>query len=101
MIRVRACDALKARDVVEEMGCSRRLAELRFREMTGSSILEHIQMVRLEHAMHLLERTSDKLSRIAHACGYGSSESFRKFFFKEKGCSPSFWRKSLRKRFVK
>ena len=42
LIRCNACDGLKTKDVILEMGCSRRVAELRFREVTGHSILDEL-----------------------------------------------------------
>ena len=93
LIRRTACDGLKAKDVIAEMGCSRRLAELRFREMTGRSILEEILAVRIERAKHLLEHSSKSVAEIAAACGYGSANALRKVFAAETGKNPLVWRK--------
>ena len=93
-IRLHACDGIKARDVVGEMGVSRRLAELRFREMTGRSILEEISAVRLEQAQNLLVRTSMPMVKIARKCGYGSYEALRKLIVRNFGKSPREYRAS-------
>lgn len=87
-----ACDGLKAADVVKAMGVSRRLAELRFREATGKSILEQIVNVRLERAQQLLRHTEDSVSDIARACGWTSAESLRRTFQAAFGQPPSVWR---------
>ena len=88
-----ACDGLKAADVVKAMGMSRRLAELRFREATGKSILEQIVSVRLERAQQLLRHTEDSVADIARACGWTSAESLRRTFQAAFGQSPHAWRR--------
>ena len=93
LIRRRACEGLMARDVIAAMGTSRRLAELRFREVTGRSILEEIKSVRLERAKNLLRKTDTPVAEIAAACGYGSTEALRKIFIAEFGAAPARWRK--------
>jgi len=93
LIRRNACDGLSAKDVIAEMGCSRRLAELRFREVTGRSILEEILSVRIERAKHLLRHSSKSIAEIAAACGYGSANALRKVFEPIVGKMPKDWRK--------
>jgi len=93
LIRRNACDGLSAKDVIAEMGCSRRLAELRFREVTGHSILEEILSVRIERAKQLLRHSSKSVVEIAAACGYGSANALRKVFEPIVGKTPRNWRK--------
>lgn len=93
LIRRNACDGLSSKDVIAEMGCSRRLAELRFREMTGRSILDEILAVRIERAKHLLEHSSKSIAEVAAACGYGSATALRKVFEPVAGMNPKAWRK--------
>lgn len=93
LIRRNACDGLKACDVIAEMGCSRRLAELRFREVTGRSILEEILSVRIERAKYLLEHSEKPIAEVARSCGYGSANALRKVFVAETGKNPLAWRK--------
>lgn len=94
LIRRSACDGLSARDVVAEMGCSRRLAEMRFREVTGRSILDEILSVRIEKAKSLLEHSSKTIAQIASDCGYGSANALRKVFEPATGVTPKAWRKA-------
>ena len=53
-IRLKACEGLMAQDVVKLFDCSRRMAEIRFRNGTGMSIVEAIRETRLEKAKELL-----------------------------------------------
>ena len=91
-IRKHAEDGLKVADVVGFMGVSRRLAELRFREVVGASILDMIHRARLSKAEELLANTDESVSEIAEACGYASASAFRADFQQKFGLSPRTWR---------
>lgn len=93
-IRRHACDRLESGDVAGIMGCSRRWAEIRFREVAGHSILDEIHDVRFARALELMPRHGFRLEDIANACGYESASFFRKHFKKRMGCSPREWRKT-------
>jgi LacI family transcriptional regulator len=95
LIRARACSGLKARDVVKMMKSSRRLAELRFREVTGRSILEEIRRVRFENAKLLLSRTDVPMSVVANQSGWASLTSFCREFKQIAGLTPMDWRKKV------
>lgn len=82
LIRERACEGLRSRDVVACMKVSRRLAEMRFREMRGHSILDEIQSVRIERARQLLQTSHGSIKTIANMCGYSSEAAFRKTYQK-------------------
>ena len=62
-VRTRACAGLRVADVVATMGCSTRLAEMRFREVTGKTIREAIADIRMERAVVLLKRHPDGARR--------------------------------------
>ena len=91
-IRREACGGLSAADVAKDFPCSRRMAEIRFRSVTGRSILQEIRRVRLETAQHLLRTTASGIDYVAGKCGYGSLSAFSLFFHREAGVSPSAYR---------
>ena len=91
-IRLEACNGLTANEVVKDFRCSRRMAEIRFRDLLGRSILQEIRRVRLETAQHLLRTSSAGIDFIANKCGYGSLSAFSIFFHNETGISPSAYR---------
>lgn len=93
MIRAQACSGLKACDVIKIMKSSRRLTELRFREVTGKSILEEIRRVRLENAKLLLSRTDVPMSVVANSSGWASLPSFCREFKEITGLTPMDWRR--------
>jgi LacI family transcriptional regulator len=92
-IRSEACGGIGVPDVVREMGCSRRLAEMVFRESIGCSIHEEITAVRLERACALLQSRSISAESVAHQCGWSSVSAFRDAFRGAKGVTVTEWRK--------
>ena len=61
-------------DVVTHLGCSRRLAELRFRQTTKRTIRAEIERVRLIQARKLLNARATTLREVAQKCGYSSAD---------------------------
>jgi LacI family transcriptional regulator len=82
-------------DVVSHAAVSRRNLETRFRASIGRTILEEIQLVRLERAKRLLVETSYPVSRIADLAGFGSAGYFIQFFQKRVGKTPRKYRIDL------
>jgi LacI family transcriptional regulator len=74
-------------DVVRAMGCSRRLAEIRFREATGKSIGETIADARYAHVCMLLSRRGTDISRLPDMCGFKTAAALRRFFRQRAGKS--------------
>lgn len=92
-IRREACGGLTAGAVVRMFTCSRRMAEIRFRQLTDHSILDAIRSIRLERAKELLAENDRDIGAIANFCGYGSMASFSNFFKSMTGVSPNHWRR--------
>lgn len=67
-------------DVVQHLKVSRRLADLRFREVCGKSIMATIRDVRLDHVAKLLVDTDLSLGEIASRCAYKNENSLRNQF---------------------
>ena len=92
LIRTKACEGLSAEQALAEMKCSRRLAEMRFRQATGHSPLEEIQARRLERACEMMASTDNTIESIATMCGYGSAVFLQKLFRRHMGVTPREWR---------
>ena len=91
-IRENALRGISACDVVEHLRVSRRLADLRFREAHGKSMLEAILDMRLKEARRLLADTRLSVSDVATRCGFRSPAAFRAVFGRRTGSSPRAWR---------
>jgi LacI family transcriptional regulator len=81
--------------VAEEVAMSRRSLEKRFRDSIGRTILEEIQLVRLESAKRLLLETTYPISKVAEFSGFGSTGYFIQFFQKRVGKTPRKYRVGL------
>ena len=94
-IREKASSGISPRDVVEQIGGSRRQAEYRFSEFAGKSIGEEILAVRLETAKKLLADPSIPIGAVAERCGYSDDSLLRRAFKSATGLSLSEYRKSV------
>ena len=76
LIRQKACEGLKARDVTAIFPCGRRMAEIRFRAALGHSILDEIRAVRRRRAQMAVQPFRTQLrDAVAALCGYSSWSS--------------------------
>ena len=82
VIRARACEGLTVDDGAAEMGCSRRMAELKFRQATGRTIKSFITETRLARAEVLVRDRNLSIQEVAAACGYSTENAFRIAFAK-------------------
>jgi LacI family transcriptional regulator len=81
--------------VADEVVMSRRSLEKRFREVIGRTVLEEIQLMRLERAKRLLLETTYPISKVAEIAGFGSTGYFIQFFHKQTGKTPRRYRVEL------
>jgi len=65
-----------------------------FHKLTGSTPMEFLSRIRIEHAKTLLRRSDAKVIDIAFECGYSSSQYFANSFRQATGVTPSVYRKS-------
>lgn len=94
-IRENVADGISPRDVVRQIGGSRRQAECRFRALAGKSIGEEILAVRLETAKGLLADPSVPIGAVAARCGYSDDSLLRRAFKSATGMSLGEYRKSV------
>lgn len=92
LIRRKACLGLTAAEAASRFPCSRRMADRRFHQVTGHTILDEIQAVRLERAKELLLNPNQQLKAVSDFCGLKNPNSLRKFFKRETGLTLSEWR---------
>lgn len=64
-----------------------------FKKNIGKTITEYINVIRVEKAATALAETEDKIIDIAAACGFDNTGYFIRRFKKEKGMTPSEYRK--------
>lgn len=76
-------------------GLSTRTLARRFQEHHGDTPRGWLTAARIANAADLLETTDASLSDIAAACGFGSSETFRREFRRLRGVAPSRYRTTI------
>ena len=81
--------------VVEATTISRRLLEVRFRQVLGCTLYDHICRKRMERAKQLLTTPQRlKLHKIAALCGFSSLEQMRLVFKRMARMSPLQYRQA-------
>lgn len=91
LIRSHACEEdFSLSRVACDMGVSRTHANRLFRTTLGKTILDEIHAVRLDRAKDLL-RDGRHPGVVAAACGYGSTDDFRRVFRLRVGTTPRQW----------
>ncbi|MNC52231.1 HTH-type transcriptional regulator YesS [compost metagenome] len=58
-------------------------------EMTGMSLIDYLNQLRIEQAKRMLVETTLSISQIALEVGYMNVQSFNRFFRKFEGMPPS------------
>lgn len=92
-IKENAFNPITADDVIRQLHVSRRLADLRFREVTGTSILAYITDMRLNQVKHLLVTTDLRIGEIARQCGYDAA-NLKNLFARHFNCSMRSYRQT-------
>lgn len=84
-------------DITVHLGVSRRLAELRFAESTGTTIRSALEERRLEELKRYLVRSSLPIAKISALCGF-RNELWVKYVFKRRfGLTMSEFRKQAQR----
>ena len=79
-IRRNALKGISVTDVAAHLHVSRRLADLRFRELQGTTIGATIISERLTEVKRLLRETKDPIDAIAIRCGYENPNYLKNLF---------------------
>ena len=82
------------RDVANHLGVSRRLIDLRFRQLQHETLLSAITRLRLNALCNLLKEESGSLKKLTAECGFGSVVRAAHLFKGTFGLSMSAYRKS-------
>ena len=75
--------------ICTEAGISRSHLHRKMKEMTGLTVHDFIQNIRMEQAARLLTEQKINITQVAYAVGYSSQPSFSAAFRKHFGVSPT------------
>ena len=92
LIRQRATEGLRVRDVLDAVAVSRSTLEARFEQAFHRSIFAEIRHTRLERVKSLLAQTSLSLKQVAARAGFRSVQHMTTLFSKHVGQTPNRYR---------
>lgn len=84
-------------DVASKIGISYSYLRKLVKDETGKSLIDNLNLIRIEEVKHLLLQTDLTISEIAKEVGYRNIQSVNRFFKKYEGISPSEFKSLKRK----
>jgi transcriptional regulator GlxA family with amidase domain len=87
IIEQEALSGIGAADVAKRLGVSRRLIDMRFRQLGLPSVADELTTRRIGKAKQLLAETRLPLDRIADLSGFANPDSMRNLFRRRFGLS--------------
>jgi len=87
---------ISVEDIVKQVPLSRRLLEIRFRQVTGQSVYQYISNLRMERFAQLLLASTEPIADLAVQVGLADSKNLARQFKAWKGCTPVEYRKRNR-----
>ena len=88
--------AISLADICEASGYGKFSVCHIFKTVTGATVFDYINYLRIRQAVEELKQHDRVISRIATACGFSSVTYFNRVFKNIMGCSPSVYRKYVR-----
>lgn len=79
--------------LIDALSMPGRTLKRRFKQATGSTLIERVQNLRIEEAKLQLENTRASIEDISAGVGYEDTAFFRRLFKRLTGLSPSHYRK--------
>lgn len=86
-------EPILVREIGEAVGLHPDYAGVLFRETFGVTLSEYLVEHRIAHAQRMLATTSEKVTCIAYASGFGSISRFNAAFKAASGCTPTEYRR--------
>ncbi|NLR59099.1 helix-turn-helix domain-containing protein [Chitinophaga polysaccharea] len=96
-LKIETCyqEAGTIEEMIKDIPSSRRNIVRRFKQVTGVTPIEYLQLTRIEAAKKLLEQTGQQMTEIIYNSGYNDPKAFRKVFRKTVGMTPSEYREKF------
>ena len=91
-IRQHATSQVSVSEVASHSRVSRRLLEIRFRQILGCTVHDEIERIRIESVRTMLRETSLPIKEIARRTGFSSSSYLCYLFLRKFGCTMRAYR---------
>lgn len=85
-------------DICTDFGISRTLLTKRFRQETGTSVMEYFMRIKIDEAKALIRESPLSFSEISEKLGFAAPGYFSKVFSKYTGLTPTEYSKYASKR---
>ena len=92
LIREQACRGLSPQGISDALKVSRRLLEMRFREVLDIGVAEAIRCEKLAEVCRRLKETNRPIGEISYACGFETPTHLKALFRKTFGMTMRTWR---------
>ena len=92
IILERVCRRLTSDMIAGELKVSRRLMDLRYRQLKGMTVRDAIVQARVRRAKHLLNNSNYSIGTISAMCGYQGANYLGKVFFTQEGLTMGEYR---------
>ena len=92
-IRDHSDGGIRVDDVAKHLNISRRLLDLRFRAITGKTVLEAIQNEQLSRVRDLLRTTALSITEISYRYNFRSENHLKRLFKKSFGMTMRDYRR--------
>lgn len=93
-------DDIRAEQLADLIGMSTAAFSRFFRQRTGRTLSSYIIEMRIGTAARLLVDSTRTVAEVCYDCGFNTLSNFNRLFRKYKGCSPTEFRESYRKKKV-
>jgi transcriptional regulator GlxA family with amidase domain len=94
-IKANFAHKINSGQLARNFGLSKRSLERKFKQATGETLRHHLQRVRVEAAMRLLEVGDSSFDEITWRVGYEDASSFRKIFTRMAGLPPKAYQRKF------
>lgn len=88
-----AAGNLRVSEVAKHLGVSRRLADQRFQQSRGETILDAISRARIGKIKKCLLRSHASIAQVSSLCKFSSPAALSRFFKGQTGLTPNQWRR--------
>ena len=92
IIREKACSGITPQDIADALNMSRRLIEMRFREVLDVGVAETIRAEKLKEVCRRLKETNSPIEGISYECGFETPTHLKALFRKTYGTTMRAYR---------
>ena len=89
-------EKISLQSLSEQLNMQKTSLATQFKQLTGLTLMEAVNKLRLKKAEELLIFTSMSQQEIIKECGFSDSKYFYRYFMEEFGMTPSVWKEKMK-----